>query len=333
MPWEIADIVLRMTPSRVLLISRAVGKHLVFGTLFSLPLCAIVLPAAAQAPASAPANPPGKRLTFDAASVRPSSPQQGGLKGIDFLPPSSHAAPPPGGLFSWNAPISWLINFAYDLHTNALIQEAHDGLPKPLQDFQKSFFAVEARADGNPTRDDVRQMVRSLLEDRFQYRAHIEKRDGQVYALEVLKPGLGLKPHAEGAPCALSPAQTNVNTYPHVYPSYEQLPARCGIFNRELSRAGERRLEMLDVTMQQITETLTQQEQLGVVDRTGLDGHFDAVLDFSHGGVPAANDPGDEVGAPMLPAALEKQLGLKLEKQNAQVDVFVTDHAGTLSEN
>ncbi len=154
------------------------------------------------------------------------------------------------------------------------------------------------------------------------------------------KHGLGLKPHAEGSPCALTPTQMDEKQYPHVYPSYQQSPVHCGLFNRALSHAGERRFEMLDVTMSQIAEFLGQQmlnlglqPPLGIVDRTGLEGHYDAVLEVAPGYVGVGSDPGDEVGAPMLPTALEKQLGLKLDKQNAQVDFFVTDHMGTLSDN
>ena len=341
---EAADIVLAMTSGMGFLSSRAAGKRILHRTaiVFGLFLAAAApsawsqtqsgspQPAAAALPALATAQ--GHRLTFDVASVRPSSPSLG-LKGLDFLDPVSNAPPPAGGLISWNVQIVWLIDFAYDLRGSLLRQEAFDGLPKPMRSMAAGWYTIEARAEGNPTREDIRQMVRSLLEDRFQYSAHLEKRDGQIYALEVARPGLGLKPHPEGTPCTLSSAQVDENSYPHAYPAYKGFPARCGIFNRELSHAGERRLEMLDVTMQQITDSVGLYLQLMVVDRTGLQGHYDAVLDFTPGYVGLGPDPGDALGVPMLPTALEKQLGLKLEKQNAQVDVFVTDHMGTLTEN
>jgi uncharacterized protein (TIGR03435 family) len=73
---------------------------------------------------------------------------------------------------------------------------------------------------------------------------------------------------------------------------------------------------------------------LSVVDQTGLSGRYDAVLDFGPDGMsPNAGSSESEIGLPPLPAALEKQLGLKLVKQNAQVDVFVLDHIAPLSEN
>ncbi len=281
---------------------------------------------AASAPGSSVAGGASK-LTFDAASIRPSS-QKFFLKGYDFLDPVSNAAPPQGGLFSWNVQMVWLIDFAYDLRANPVRAQAWSALPKWAQE---GWYTIEARAEGNPTRADVRQMVRSMLEERFQFTGHLEKREGEVYALEVVKQGLGLKPHAEGASCTLSSSQMDENKYPQAYPPYKGVPPRCGVFNRELSHSGERRLEMLDVTMQQIADSLWLPQP--VVDRTGLKGRYDAVLDFGPNTVEPNPDPSNEIGLPLLPVALEKQLGLKLDKQKAQVDVFVIDHIGTLSEN
>ena len=277
--------------------------------------------------AASSANSEAGELKFDAASVRPST-QQFVLKGMDFLNPASDEAPPQGGLFSWNVTLPWLINFAYDLQSAQERRGAREALPKWAQD---DWYNVEARADGNSTREGVRQMVRSLLEDRFQFAAHLEKREGQVYALVVARAGSGLKPHAEGDPCALSPAQAN--KYPQVSPSYSAVPAHCGVFGRELSHSDERQLEMLDVTMQQVAHSLGLALPLSVVDRTGLTGRYDAVLDFGPDGVPPAGDSPDQIGLPPLPVALEKQLGLKLARQNAPVDVFVIDHIAPLSEN
>jgi uncharacterized protein (TIGR03435 family) len=297
----------------------------------ALPACAQVQAGgnSSQTVASAPVKPTTSgagKLTFEVASVRPST-QEFVLKGMDFLNPAGDEAPPPGGLFSWNVTLPWLINFAYDLRSGR--REARETLPKWAQD---NWYTIEARAEGNPTRDDVRQMVRSLLEDRFQFAAHVEKREGPVYALVVAKPGLGLKLHPEGAPCTLSALK--VNKYPDTSPSYDAVPARCGISNRGLSHSGERRFEMLDVTMQQIADWLGLGLPLSVVDRTKLTGHYDAVLDFGPDGMSSnAGSSQDQIGLPPLPAALEKQLGLKLVKQNAQVDVFVLDHIAPLSEN
>jgi len=269
------------------------------------------------------------KLTFDAASVRPSSRKYVGI-GMDFLDPVSDEAPPKGGLFSWNVPFISLVDFAYDLRSPQVRGSVRGSLPKWAQE---EWYTVEARAEGNPTRAEVRQMVRSLLEERFQFSGHAVTREGQVYALVVTKPGLGLKPHTEGAPCTLPLPQSKIDEYPHTYPSYSSYAAHCGVFNRELSR-NERRLEMLNVTMQQIADSIGGDLPLPVVDRSGLAGRYDAVLDFGLEMVaaPSAGASDEWAGEP-LPLALEKQLGLKLVKQKAQVDVFVIEHIAMPSEN
>jgi uncharacterized protein (TIGR03435 family) len=269
------------------------------------------------------------QLAFDAVSVRPSA-QDSDLKGVDFLSPASDAAPPPGVLLSWNVQLPWLINFAYDLRSSQMRRTAREALPKWAQD---DLFTIEARVEGNPSRDDVRQMVRSLLEDRFQFSAHIGKRERQVYELVVARLGFRPKPHPEGAPCTLPASQDDEKKFPHLSPSYEAVPAHCGIFGRELSQSGEHRLEMLNVTMQQIAEALGLGLPLLVVDKTGLAGRYDAVLDFGPQGVPADGDSSDEIGLPPATIAVEKQLGLKLVKQSAQVDTLLIDHIEKLSEN
>lgn len=270
-----------------------------------------------------------RKIAFDAASVRPST-QELPLKGADFLNPAGNAEPPQGGLFSWNVQLPWLINFAYDLRSSQMRRQAREALPKWAQE---SWFTVVARAEGTPSRNDVRQMVRSLLEDRFHFAAHTEKREGQAYSLLVAKQRLELKPHPEGAPCALSSSQTDENKFPNVNPSYKAVPAHCGVFGRELSHGGEHRLELLNVTMQQIADALGLGLPLSVIDRTGLAGRYDAVLDFGPDSVEPNADPSQTIGLPPLPGALEKQVGLKLVKQKGPVDAFVIDHIEKLSDN
>jgi uncharacterized protein (TIGR03435 family) len=90
---------------------------------------------------------------------------------------------------------------------------------------------------------------------------------------------------------------------------------------------------MLNVTTQQIADSLGLGLPLFVVDKTGLAGRYDAVLDFGPDGVPPNADSSEPIGLPPLPGALEKQVGLKLVKQNAPVDALVIDSIGKLSEN
>jgi uncharacterized protein (TIGR03435 family) len=60
-------------------------------------------------------------------------------------------------------------------------------------------------------------------------------------------------------------------------------------------------------------------------DHTGLAGKYDIKLRFSNGGSPHADGEASDP-APDLSSALEKQLGLKLQKTKAPLDVIVIDH-------
>jgi uncharacterized protein (TIGR03435 family) len=62
-----------------------------------------------------------------------------------------------------------------------------------------------------------------------------------------------------------------------------------------------------------------------VVDRTGLAGSFDVELDWS------ADQPDSD--KPSLVAAVQEQLGLKLEAERGPVEVIVIDHVERPSPN
>jgi uncharacterized protein (TIGR03435 family) len=66
------------------------------------------------------------------------------------------------------------------------------------------------------------------------------------------------------------------------------------------------------------------------VDGTGgIEGKFDFDVRFIKDGKP----PADGETGPDLPAALQEELGLKLERSKAPVEVLVVDHLEKPSEN
>jgi hypothetical protein len=132
-------IVLAMISSRALLHSRFKGFLRETAAFLVLVVSVTALPVGAQvqangntgqAPSSAAGRPMtgANKLTFDAASIRPSS-QNFYLKGIDFLDPVANSGAPQGCLFSWNVQLAWLINFAYDLRSPQVRREAREALP------------------------------------------------------------------------------------------------------------------------------------------------------------------------------------------------------------
>ena len=77
--------------------------------------------------------------------------------------------------------------FAYKLRlTDEQIHSLLAPLPKWLS---TDSFKIHAKAEGNPTKDQMRLIVQSPLADRFKLRIHFETHEVPVLALGLDKPG------------------------------------------------------------------------------------------------------------------------------------------------
>jgi uncharacterized protein (TIGR03435 family) len=102
-----------------------------------------------------------------------------------------------------NQSVITLIIFAYKMK----ISESFGGLMRNLPSWAiTNRFDINARAEsGKPTKEDMRWMMQSLLEDRFKLKVHREKREMPVFGLYLAKPGKTgpqLKPHNPTSPCS-----------------------------------------------------------------------------------------------------------------------------------
>ena len=270
----------------------------------------------------------GGKMKFEVASVR-LSPPDASTRGTDFLSPFD-APPPKRGLFSANARLLNYIAFAYKILDTSQYQPLMAHLPRWAETDQ---FDIEARAEGNPTKDQLRLMMQSLLEERFKLAIHTETRQRPVYALVLDKPGkLGpqLRPHPDNVPCSDKPDK------PELSDSGTTPPPYCG--QAGWLANGQLHERMLDVTMVEIATYVGGaagfvggREHLPVLDQTGLSGKFDVNIEF----VKDSGGPGtdSDVWGPTFTAALRNQLGLKLMKQTGTVPVFIIDHVEKPSEN
>jgi uncharacterized protein (TIGR03435 family) len=252
---------------------------------------------------------------------------------------------PTGGLFTGNLPLVTYIAFAYKLSLDHEQEKLLlDSLPKWAA---KQMFAVHARASsGNPTKDQYRLMMRSLLANRFKLVSHLEQRRVPVFALILVKPGTpgpNLRQHSSGPPCNV-PASENgsVPLSDSGTPAggSDSFPFNCGSFNllvrpNNMVLTGSR-----DVTMAALAMWLSGSGPADldrtVVDQTGLDGRFDFSLKWAY--VPAGSSPSDTAHQPefmglTFKRALNEQLGLNLKPTIAPVDFFVVDHIETPSPN
>ncbi len=275
----------------------------------------------------------GGRLSFEVASVKQDT---GPFRTPNFPLDPGEAYSVTGGRFSADFSLPTYITFAYKLSmTQEQRQEMVAHLPKWVATDR---FDIQAKATNtNPTKDQMRLMMQSLLAERFKLVVHFETKESPVLALVLAKPGkLGPKlvPHRDGPPCDAPPAP---NVFP---PRCNGMMITMGV--DRLAKGGSR-----DTTMALIASALPSMDRLGrtVVDRTGLSGRFDFVIDWTpepntvpppvislDDPTPPAEEAPNPLGA-SLHAALREQLGLKLEATKAPLQIIIIDHVERPSEN
>jgi uncharacterized protein (TIGR03435 family) len=166
------------------------------------------------------------------------------------------------------------------------------------------FYDIFAKAEGDalPTMAEFRQMLQTLLTDRFHLKVHREMREVLVYALVVGKNGPKFK---ESAPDAIPASDTGVNG------RNQYMKATKG-------------------TMEDLAHVLPVLVDRPVVDRTELTGTYDYRMEATPG-FRINNNP--ELGDISVFTAVQEQLGLKLEPQKAPVEILVVDHIEKPSAN
>jgi bla regulator protein blaR1 len=276
----------------------------------------------------------GGQIAFEVASVK-----QNKMEVSQSSPYTNFSvrgdAPHGNHLVTRNLPLIFYIQLAYKSMTPSQI----NAILKQLPDWAKNErFDIEARAEGEPTKDQVRLMVQSLLADRFGWAMHFEDRQVPVLAMTLVKPGITghkLRPHSEGPPCDV-PSQSPDSAKKDPSPVWP--PVCHTMIVRPVPGKGIE-AGFRDATMGQLAANLTFMNSSGrpVVDRTDLGGSFDLILQWT-----------PEPGSPMLPPdatispevevttldeGLKEQLGLKLDATSAPMQMPVVDHVERPSKN
>ena len=172
----------------------------------------------------------------------------------------------------------------------------------------------------------VQQMLRALLAERFKLKVRTESRQMPAFELTVAsadkKTGPGLR--AAAVDCA---ALVGRGSGPPAPASPGERP-RCGM------RMGPGRLTAGGMPIAQLATGLSQVTGRPVVDRTGLAGSYDVDLSwtpeqFQKGNSPAnvPPPPGIDPAGPTLFAAVQNQLGLKLDFGQAPVQTITIESA------
>ena len=159
-------------------------------------------------------------------------------------------------------------------------------------------FDIVAKTPTAAPPADVRVMLQSLLAERFHLELHHQTKELPALVMTVAKSGHKLKAvETEGTPSFTT---------------------------------GKMNLTGRGATLAQLTNFLSNELRMPVIDETGLTGRFDYFLDINafitddiRKNMPSDGPPMEAGG--IIAAAVKEQLGLKVDSRKSTVDVLVVD--------
>jgi len=285
----------------------------------------------------------GKSPAFDAASVKPAklpAPDASGTIRVLGGSPGGPGTNDPGRIHYAFITLKMLIVNAYDVKVFQITGP-------PWLDSER--FELTATMPPNTTKEQFRLMLQNLLAERFQLAVHRETKELPMYSLVVAKSGPKLKGSGQTAPVSESVEQPSapprIEMGTDGFPVMPELTGRRGIIGMMMN--GRARWIANQATMQDLADRLSNQFSRPVKDETGLTGKYNFILTYAPDGMPgpagpSALPPPGAVGPtpasppagsipdeplPSLSAAIQSQLGLKLESGKGPVEVIVIDHA------
>jgi uncharacterized protein (TIGR03435 family) len=260
------------------------------------------------------AQKPASNAGFDVTSVKPNN---SGSGRVMMLPAAN------GGWQAENITLGMLVRLAFQLQDNQIV-----GGPKWL--FEERFDVMGTGTA--PGRDGALfDKVKALLADRFKLVTHVETREQPMFALVLARRDgkLGEKMTPSTTDC--TPTGPNGRGRGQVAPPAPGERPKCGFM------IGPGRLTIGGQTMAAFATNLSRFVGGIVVDKTALTGTYDIELSYAPdpGISPTGRDlppggpppPPPTTDAPSIFAAVQEQLGLKLEPTKGPVDVLVIDSA------
>ena len=266
-------------------------------------LASVVVAQSPPSPAGA-----GQRLTFEVASIK---------RNVSGDPNASIRVQPGGQMIVTN-------NSLFNLIRNAYGTQRYDMVPGPqfpswIDD--KWDILAKAPADAPQVQDQMQLRLRSLLEDRFKLKAWREIREMPVYELVVARSDGKLGPQIKpsGDECAAQGRPREAGVAPPPLPP----GGFCG------TRTGNGTVSMKGVPLSNFVRNLGGTTGRFIIDKTGLTGPFDLDLQWApdQPGTGQTAQPGAQLDGVSLFAAMQEQLGLKLEAKRAPVEILVIDSA------
>jgi uncharacterized protein (TIGR03435 family) len=226
--------------------------------------------------------------SFVTATIKPGKPEN----------PSKGYSLHLGRLAVANYTLSEFISWAYGINSRQMI-----GAPAWV-DTDKFDIAAQYNG-GEPNDSQLRSMVRKLLAERFKLSLHRDKRELLVYAL-----------NKAGSAPKLAKSAASLNQLPN-------------LISRDIGK-----LKVTNGTMQEFANVM----QFSILDRpvldqTGIEGRYDFTLNWTPDdsqypnlGRKISHPTAGGYAPPPLSAAIQQQIGLRLDLIRAPVEALVIDH-------
>jgi uncharacterized protein (TIGR03435 family) len=302
--------------SRILLLSMA-GM-----TALTVP----ILIGAVRSQQRATAAGPSPRLEFEVASLRPSGPPH--PPQLTNILQGGPGTKEPERLTGPRVTLQRLLTVAYGVDFDQIQGPSWTGDER---------YDLAAKVPPGTTRDQIKVMLQNFLAERFKLALHHTSKDLPIYELTIAKSGVKLKETLEThlRPMRLGePAPSDQDGFPQLPPDAYGCTQATTV--NALTKMTCRGMPVSFLVSQLAVplgagggNTFTMAR---IVDKTGLVGKYDFKVEYSGtyapGGALSLPSPEAEPGGGLpLPAAVEKQLGLKLTKSTAPFDLLVIDHA------
>jgi uncharacterized protein (TIGR03435 family) len=254
---------------------------------------------------------PAPHPAFEVASVKVSGPQSKRDSG------GGPGTRDPGQYHFYSARLLDLIVIAYHVDSFQVLSKSS---------LERGNFDVLTKVPAGATRDQFREMLQNLLEERFHLKLHRESREFPAWEMTIAKSGLKIKESAVSAAATEMSGRPTIGNdgFPELSPNQPGFAARFTFVDGFIVARLAAQRQSLSV----LSHSFGSQDDLPLVDRTGLTGKYDFRLEFSREPPGAANAQTGEAKVPPVPelfTAMEQQLGLHLAPKKLPFDVLVVD--------
>jgi len=282
------------------------------------PIVSLATPALAALVMGAALAQPGPELAFEVASIRPVNSSSDG--------PANLGIRIDGAQYRANFALREYLSNAYRVKPYQVTGPDWLGADR---------FEIAATLPAGAKPDQIPDMLRTLLLERFQIKMHRDKKDFPVYVLEVAKGGLKMQE---------SPATTETDAKPavDVGVTASDQGVAVSLGGGASYSLSNNRLEGRKLSMASFASNLERYLDRPVVDTTNLKGRYDFALnltdeDYRSMMIRAAVTSGVVLppqalraldnGQPVSLLRAVETLGLKLDARKAPLEVVVIDSA------